>query len=160
MSKDGGNPDYRPEQHAVEIATDFASGREALLSFGTHSLDYMFLHPPGARVELGRDVIVCARIAGVWTVNPCRIVYLEESEGLVRYGYGTLPGHSEHGEEMFSVERLGPNRIRAETIAYSRSQDVIARIGWPIARYVQARVKRDYLRALARPRASPIPPAR
>jgi uncharacterized protein (UPF0548 family) len=47
-----------------------------------------------------------------WSLNPCRVVYvLEETGGEVeRYGFafGTLPGHSEEGEERFTVERRAP----------------------------------------------------
>jgi uncharacterized protein (UPF0548 family) len=73
-----------------------------------------------------------------------------ESDGRFAYGYGTLEGHSEHGEEMFAVERVASGRVRAVTIAHARPQDVLARLGQPIAHRVQRRIKVDYMQALLR----------
>jgi uncharacterized protein (UPF0548 family) len=50
---------------------------------------------------------------------------------------------------MFAVERRADGRVIAETIAHARPQDLLARIGRPIAHRVQRRIKVDYLRALA-----------
>jgi uncharacterized protein (UPF0548 family) len=140
---------YGLEDHRADLPLDFAAAREALATFATHRLPYMFLHPGGLRVREGLDVLVCARIGPMWTVNPCRVVYVEEAADRYAYAYGTLPGHSEHGEEMFAVERREGGRVVAETIARACPQDVLARLGRPVAHRVQRRVKVDYMRALA-----------
>jgi uncharacterized protein (UPF0548 family) len=111
------------------------------------------VHPPDARAIAGKDVVVCARIGPLWTINPCRIVYVIDEPDRAGYAYGTLPGHSEHGEETFTVERTSDGVI-AETIAYARPQDLLARAGKPFAHRVQARIKRDYMAALVE--AAPI----
>ncbi len=140
-------PSYGREHQRVELAIDFATAREAVISFATHQLPYLFVHPPDARVSVGRDVLVVARVGPLWTTNPCRIIYVDDEPDRFTYAYGTLPGHSEHGEETFTVERAGIGVI-AETIAYARPQDVLARLGAPVAHRFQARVKRDYMAAL------------
>ncbi|HEU0036712.1 MAG TPA: DUF1990 domain-containing protein [Kofleriaceae bacterium] len=140
-------PGYGREHARVELAIDFAAAREAVASFATHRLPYLFVHPADARVVLGANVLVCARLGPVWSINPCRIVYLCDAPGRFTYAYGTLPGHAEAGEETFTVERTATG-VMAETLAYARPQDVLARVGRPIAHRVQAKIKRDYMAAL------------
>jgi uncharacterized protein (UPF0548 family) len=140
---------YGREEHRVELAIAFDAAKDALASFATHSLPYMFLHPKSARVREGLDVIVCARIGPAWSVNPCRVVWVEDSADRFAFAYGTLPGHAESGEEMFAVERRADGRVTAETIAYARPLDPLARLGRPVAHRVQRRIKVDYMRALA-----------
>jgi uncharacterized protein (UPF0548 family) len=139
---------YVREHHEAELEVPFASAREALARFATHGLSYLFVHPGGRRVELGKDVVVSARIGPLWSINPCRIVSVDETPDRFRYAYGTLPGHSESGEESFTVERTANGRVRAETIAIARPLDPLARLGSPIAHIVQRRIKIDYMRAL------------
>lgn len=140
-------PGYGREYHRVELAVDFAAARDAVIAFATHRLPYLFVHPADARAVAERDVLVCARVGPMWTTNPCRIVYVDDTPDRFAYAYGTLPGHSEHGEEVFTVVRT-PSGVVAETIAYARPQDLLARIGRPVAHRFQARVKRDYMAAL------------
>ena len=140
-------PGYGREHQRTPLAIEFAAATEAILTFQTHRLPYLFVHPAGARATLGATVLVCARIGPLWTINPCRIVYVIAEPDRAGYAYGTLPGHSEHGEETFTVERT-PDGVVAETIAYARPQDVLARAGKPFAHRVQARIKRDYMAAL------------
>lgn len=141
---------YVREHHEAELDVPFAKAREALLCFATHRLSYLFVHPAGARVAKDRDVVVCARIGPLWSINPCRIVAVEDSQRRIRYAYGTLPGHSESGEESFTVEEIADGRVRAETIAVARPLDPLARLGRPIAHLVQRRIKVDYMRAIQR----------
>jgi uncharacterized protein (UPF0548 family) len=139
---------YVREHHEADLDVPFADAREALARFATHRLSYLFVHPAGRRAELGQNVVVSARIGPLWSINPCRIVSLEETDERFRYAYGTLPGHSESGEESFTVERTAEGRVRAETVAIARPLDPLARLGEPIAHLVQRRIKIDYMRAL------------
>src|SRR5450432_2135028 len=149
MSRPGRNvPGFHAEDHRAELAIDFAIARERLATFRTHALPYLFVYPRDARVVMKRDVVVCARVGAVWSINPCRVVLVEDTPERFSYCYGTLPGHAESGEEWFSVEKVG-GRVVAETRAYARMADLFARLATPIARRVQRRVKVDYLRALA-----------
>jgi uncharacterized protein (UPF0548 family) len=157
MSRGSSTPaGYGREAHEVDLAIDFDRAREALVTFATHRLPYLFVHPGNARATIGKDVIVCARLGVVWSINPCRVVYVDESADRCTYGYGTLPGHAEHGEESFTVERLPGGKVRANTVAYAKPQDLLARIGAPVAHQVQRRIKVDYMRALVAATAQPI----
>ncbi|MFO0555710.1 MAG: DUF1990 domain-containing protein [Polyangiaceae bacterium] len=143
-------PGYGYEKHETLLRRPFAEAREALRVFATHRLPYMFLHPEHATVEEGLTVLVCARIGPLWTINPCRIVSVVDEPRRFSYAYGTLPGHSEHGEETFTVVEREDGSVHAETIACARPQDTLARLGKPVAHVVQRRIKQDYLAALAK----------
>ena len=140
---------YGREQARVELAIDFARAREAMIALATHRLSYLFVHPLDARAIADTTVLVVARVGPAWTINPCRIVYVDDVADRFSFAYGTLPGHSEHGEESFAVERTAGG-VAAETLAYARPQDLLARLGGPIAHRYQAKVKRDYMAALVR----------
>ena len=137
------------EAHEVILDMPYEQAREALCGFATHRLPYLFIYPAEARVVEGADVVVCARIGPLWSSNPCRIVFVDDSPDRFSYGYGTLPGHAESGEESFTVERRPDGRVRADTVAHARPDAWLARLGSPVAHRVQRKIKVDYLRALA-----------
>ena len=74
----------------------------------------------------GTVVGVLGRHFGLWWLNACRIVYVieeEEASLLKRYGFGfgTLPGHVERGEERFTVEwHRAEDSVLYEVFAFAR----------------------------------------
>ena len=60
------------------------------------------------------------------------------------FGYGTLKGHPEEGEESFVVRR-SPAGALFEVTALSRPATLSSRVGAPIARRIQRRVTSRYL---------------
>src|SRR5436190_617135 len=63
--------------------------------------------PPGTPIRAGEVVAIVARLAGLWWLSACRIVYVMDEPGPVRrygFAYGTLPDHAGAGEERFLVE--------------------------------------------------------
>ena len=67
------------------------------------------------------------------------------------FAYGTLPGHPESGIEEFLLTRTATGEVRLDIDAVSRPAAWYARLGAPVARLVQARLTRRYLRAVTRP---------
>ena len=97
---------------------------EALREWRQFDLGWVRLLPPRARIEVGTTVGVLARHYGFWSLNSVRIAYLVEETGVVErfgFGYGTLPGHAERGEERFSVEwsREGGS-VHYDVLAFSQ----------------------------------------
>jgi uncharacterized protein (UPF0548 family) len=80
-------------------------------------------------------------------VAPARVVYVLDEPARAGFAYGTLPGHPERGEEAFIVVREG-GRLVFRVGAFSRPGDLLARLGGPVARMVQVRTIRTYLRAM------------
>ena len=108
----------------------------------------------GARspIQAGQVVAVIAWLFGLWWLNACRIVYLVEEEGPVKrfgFAYGTLPQHAESGEERFSVEwHEQDNAVWYDILAFSRPNQLLARLGYPLVRRAQKRFGRDSAAAL------------
>ena len=57
-------------------------------------------------IQSGEVVAVMGHAIGLWWLNSCRIVYIVDESGSIGrfgFGYGTLPGHVESGEERFLI---------------------------------------------------------
>ena len=60
------------------------------------------------------------------------------------FGYGTLPGHAERGEERFSVEWYREDGyVYYDVFAFSCPKHPLAWFGCPFARALQRRFARD-----------------
>jgi uncharacterized protein (UPF0548 family) len=125
---------------------------EALRNWRQFDLGWVRLLPPDAPLEAGVTVGVLARHYGFWSLNPARIVYLvEETGGVERFGfgYGTLPGHAERGEERFGVEwNREDGSVYYDVFAFSRPKHPLVWLGFPFARVLQRRFARDSKRAM------------
>ena len=131
----------------------YEGAKEALRAWKQFDLDWVRLLPQWTPVEVGATVGVLARHLGFWSLNPARIVYLveEASDGVERsgFGYGTLPGHAEKGEERFLVEwDREDNSVRYDVFAFSRPDHLLAWPGFPFARLLQKRFARDSKKAV------------
>ncbi len=125
---------------------------EALRAWRQFDLGWVRLFPPDAPIEAGTTVGVLARHYGFWSLNTARIVYLVEESGEVErfgFGYGTLPGHGERGEERFSVEwRREDGSVYYDVLAFSRPKHPLAWVGYPFVRLLQRRFARDSKREM------------
>jgi uncharacterized protein (UPF0548 family) len=126
-------------------AAAFRRASEELMTFGMHR--HVGLRPRASRARAATGVDVLSRFGPLPV--PCRVVWTLEEEGRTGFGYGTLAGHPEQGEEGFLVERRG-GEVWAVVRGYSRPATRLARLGGPVTRLVQDLVTRAYLRALAR----------
>jgi uncharacterized protein (UPF0548 family) len=131
---------------------DFDRARAALIAWKQFDVGWTELFPKQAPVETGTVVMLLIRHLGFWSLNGCRVVYLVgETEPDHRFGfaYGTLTNHAELGEEIFEVV-LDPESgdVRYYIRAASRPRALLTRIGYPIARLLQARFRRDSAAAI------------
>lgn len=99
--------------------------------------------PPAAPIREGEAVAMLARVLGLWWLNSCRIVYVIDEENRFGFAYGTLPGHVECGEELFSVEKTADGRVQYVLRAFSRPRHWMARLAYPLARAYQRRFVRE-----------------
>ncbi len=81
---------------------------------------------------------------GFWSLNAAQIAYvLDENNAAVEkfgFAYGTLAGHSERGEVRFSVEyQERDESVRYDLFSFSQPSDILARLGYPVGRYLQRR---------------------
>jgi len=134
-------------------AAVFERARQAVRDWRMLRLGWVEPCWPDASLKEGALVGTVARVFGLWTVNVCRIVFIVDEEGPVsRFGfaYGTLPGHVECGEERFLVEwRRADNSVWYDIRAISKPGGLLARLAYPLTRWLQRRFGRGSLRALA-----------
>ena len=107
------------------------------------------IFPGDTPLHPGETVVMCARVLGVWWLNPSRIVYVVDEPGRFGFAYGTLPGHAECGEEYFGVERDVSGRITYHIRAFSRPRHWLPGLFYPVARWYQRRFVRDSKRSMA-----------
>ena len=131
---------------------DFERARAALTAWKQFGVGWTELFPTNAPIETGTVVVLLIRHLGFWSLNGCRVVYRvgqDEPDHRFGFAYGTLTNHSEMGEEIFEVV-LNPETddVTYRIHAASRPRAALARIGYPIARLLQARFRRDSAEAM------------
>ncbi len=78
---------------------------------------------------------------------PCRVVWVVDEPDRRGFGYGTLPGHPESGEESFVVSRSG-DTVTLRVAAYSRAGLPATRLAGPLGRWGQRLMVGRYARAV------------
>ena len=148
---------YDLDHHQFRLGTGrdlFERARAALGAWRHFEVPWIEFHGAAAPVEPGQVVATLARVAGVWFLNPCRVVYSEllpDPCNVAAFAYGTLRGHSECGEERFTVSfDPASEEVRYEIAAFSRPAIVLSKLGYPLARRIQRRFAVSSAQALAR----------
>jgi len=115
----------------------------AIRAWKMFSMPWVSLHWPSAPILVGTDVAVSVHHFGFYSLNACRIVYVVDEEGPIKrfgFAYGTLAEHAESGEERFTIEwNRDDDRVWYDILAFSRPQQVLARVGYPLSRLLQKR---------------------
>ena len=132
----------------------FRRAADALADWRMFETGWTRIFPEDAAVAEGTVVCVVARHFGFYSVNPARIIRVldEEDAGYRRYGfvYGTLPAHSERGEERFSVEIAADGAVYYDLYSFARGNSLPVRLGYPVRRLVQRRFSLESRRAMLR----------
>jgi uncharacterized protein (UPF0548 family) len=130
----------------------FARAMNSLLRWKMFDMLGVQLCWPDAPIQATTAVAVLVKHFGFWSLNCCRIVYVIDEDGPARrfgFAYGTLPEHSEQGEERFTVEwNRGSNVVSYDILSFSRPADAAVRVAYPVARWLQKRFLRNSLAAM------------
>lgn len=131
---------------------DFDRAKAALAGWQQYDIGWVEVFPQPASLDPGTVVAVVIRHCGFWSVNGCRVVYnLGDHDGRFGFAYGTLTNHAESGEELFEVfMEAGSGDVFYRIRATSWPQSALAWIGYPIARWLQARFRRESAEAMKR----------
>lgn len=148
---------FTVDEHADVVGSGvaaFSKAVAALTAWQHFGLGWVELFPEAASIAPGTVVAVAVRHLGFWSLNGCRV--LDDSAGSTNgttfgFAYGTLTNHAECGEELFHVG-YDP---RTDAVSYriravSRPRAVLARLGYPYTRSLQARFRHDSVRAVRR----------
>jgi uncharacterized protein (UPF0548 family) len=143
-------PGYRLVQHTEVVGRgrgDFDEASRKLLSWRMHTGSGLRVAASSSVVEVDA-VVVCRLGPGPLSLRiPCRVIYLIDEPTRRGFGYGTLDGHPETGEESFLVALEGDD-VRFTVTAFSRPGTLLARLGGPLSWRVQGRALRRYAAAL------------
>jgi uncharacterized protein (UPF0548 family) len=144
---------YNHLRYRVAIGTGtevFEHASRAVLSFDAHRATGARIVTDAAAAAPGVRVTIKL---GPLTV-PCEVVYTVHEPARAGFGYGTLPGHLERGEEAFLVERDADDLVWFQVVAFSRPAHWAAVLSGPLAvlaQYGYARLLGRALRRVAGP---------
>ena len=143
--------------HLLRLRTPLGRGEQVLRAAGEALLRFDMQRGAGLRVrasapvaDVGVEVTLYAGLGPLRLPAPCRVVWRVDETDRVGYGYGTLPGHPESGEEGFLVARLPDDSVWLTVTAVSRAATWYTRAAGPLGRLGQRFIARRYARALRR----------
>ena len=150
----GADASFDTDETIVALGSGAASyerAKGALRSWTQFSLGWVELYPRHASIETDSVVAVLIHHFGFWSLNGCRVVYSIGNAAATEFGYayGTLSNHGECGEELFKISMKPVSGEVSYVIrAASRPRAVLARLGYPVVRHLQARFRRDSARVM------------
>lgn len=155
----------------------FERAKQAIQQWKMFEIDWIetcftTISPKHVSMKVGLNMAVLVR-AKLWSLNPCRVVYtIDEPIELTRvlsgnsqtvpgtshqkiirfgFGYGTLPGHVEMGEERFQVEYdPAEELVWYDLLSFSRPNHLLAKLGFAVVRRYQQAFARDSKAAMYR----------
>lgn len=151
-------PGYPRNEYRVRLGSGEQSWRravDALRRWEMYRLPWTRLIGAERPPEPGSVVAAVVHHFGFWSINPCRVVYVEESEqdGVRRFQFaiGTLASHSERGEERFRVEwRRDDDSVWFDLLSFAAAHHWLVRLTVPLMRMLQRRFAREAGEALRR----------
>lgn len=129
-------------------AAGFKRGGDIVLGWDMHRGCGMQVATDGPASEGRTVVLAVGRPIGM--LIPCRVIYLVDDPNRRGFGYGTLPGHPESGEEAFIVTRDTDDSVWLEITAFTRAGSSILKLVEPISLLLQHIALRAYARSLRR----------
>jgi uncharacterized protein (UPF0548 family) len=124
----------------------YLAAASAIKRWQQFRLGWVDVWPRDAAIQEGVIVAVIGQAIGFWWLNACRIIYVVNETGPISrfgFGYGTLPGHKESGEERFLIEfNRADNSVWYDILAFSRPNHYLTRLGYPVVRRLQKRFGR------------------
>lgn len=109
---------------------DFAAVRDAILGYGMQRGAGLRVRASTPAAAVGTVLVMTTPLFGPIRI-PCRVVYVLDEPDRAGFAYGTLPGHPESGEELFSVELRPDGAVVAVVAAFSRPGRWYSRLGSP-----------------------------
>jgi len=148
-----GYPRNHHETRLGQGEETFLRAIEAVRGWAMYDLPWTYVHPAAPHVVEGTVFATIVSHLGFWSINPCRIVYVDDTDTTemrtFAFAIGTLPLHSEAGEERFQVQwDRSTDEVRFEIVAYARAWHWMARLGGPFVGVLQRRFGRQALAAV------------
>ncbi len=132
----------------------FKKAKAALQNWEMFKLGWVELCWPQTQIIKGATVGILVNALGLWSLNFCRVVYVEDKTSAsdkkkFSFAYGSLFEHAERGEERFTIEwNRETNQVNYDILAFSRPQQFLSKLGSFYVRRLQKSFARDSLRAM------------
>jgi uncharacterized protein (UPF0548 family) len=140
-------PGYKRRRWATRLADGgFEAAVHTLSAWDMHRRAGLIVVADGP-VSMGVHIAMAAPLPLGWVDLSCRVVHVIDEPDRFGFAYGTLPGHPEHGEESFIVER-SDGGVRLQITAVSRPAHLLARLAPLLANALQEAATQRYLLAL------------
>ncbi|RFU22955.1 DUF1990 family protein [Geodermatophilus marinus] len=146
-------PGYRSDERTAVVGSGPAAfERAAAAVFGWRMQRSVGLRvrADGPPTEPGTVVVLTAGFARPGYDIPCRVVWAQPDGDERGFGYGTLPGHPETGEEAFLVRLRPDGAVEFRLRVFSRLATPAARLAGPASWAVQRLATARYLSAVRR----------
>lgn len=114
---------YQHLRHRTLLGTGpavLAAAADAVLEWRMHRAVGLRVTASAPRARPGVSVESRLGIGPLRLVAPCQVVWAETDGRRAGFGYGTLPGHPECGEEAFVVEWDDGDDVWLTVIGFSR----------------------------------------
>ncbi len=160
----GGYHHLRYARRVGQGAAGFAAAGAAVMSWQMHrgaGIRVAATHPVAVT---GATMVSALGVGPFHLSGPCRIVWTIDEARCRGFGYATLPGHPEQGEECFAVDHRPDDSVWLTVTAFSRAGrwytraaspvvvalqwGAAAAYGWSVARAVRRAVTRAVTRAV------------
>jgi uncharacterized protein (UPF0548 family) len=131
----------------------FGAAGAAVLTWRMHRAVGLRIEATAERAAPGVTVVSGLGVGPVRLSAPCEVVWAVDDDRRAGFGYGTLPGHPERGEEAFLVERDDDGGVWLTVTAFSRPARWYSRAAGPLVvafQHAYARRCGAVLRRLAR----------
>ncbi|MET7641478.1 DUF1990 domain-containing protein [Streptomyces sp. NPDC005438] len=146
-----------PGYRWLRVRLPVGEGDRTLREAGRAVLEWRMHRAMGVTIEADRPqaepgcvVRVGVPLLGLRVHGRCQVVWWLREPERVGFGYGTLPGHPEHGEEAFVVSRSPDGRVWLTVTAFSRPALWWTRWAGPLVPLYQRLYARRCGRALRR----------
>lgn len=145
---------YHHLHHRTRVgqgADDFAAAGAAVTEWRMHRASGTRVKSSAARAEPGSTVTMALGVGPLRLAATCEVIWTAYGEeGRTGFGYGTLAGHPEIGEECFVVDLADDGTVWFTVMAFSRPGVWYARLAGPIVPRVQLWYARRLGRTLRR----------
>ena len=98
----------------------------------------------------GTVVLMTAGLPRLGLDIPCRVVWVVDEPDRRGFGYGTLPGHPETGEESFVVSLEPDGDVVYAVSAFANLATTLSKLGAPVSKRVQSFALDRYTAAIRR----------
>jgi uncharacterized protein (UPF0548 family) len=144
---------YRHVRRRVSLGVGeglFTAVVAGMRNWGIHQQAGLRLRRATATPEVGSDFSAGLPLLMFTLWVPCRVVWVRDEASFYGYGFGTLRGHPECGEEAFTVSVADDGRVWFALRAFSRPVSWAARLGGAGTTWLQNRITDRYVAAAGR----------